>query len=85
MPLNPLENMPTSLTKHSSGADLDNLKKFRMNGQVKDQRAEGFIKFSPCNNLENIDSSCQMSPTSYPMFNLLKPEKVSNSLLCHFF
>ncbi|KAK1351905.1 Always early protein 3 [Heracleum sosnowskyi] len=81
MPLNPLENMPISLTKHSSGADLDNLNKFKMNGQVKDQRAEGLIKFSPCNNLENNDSSCHMSPTSYPMFNLLKPEKMGTAVV----
>lgn len=85
MPLNPLENMPTSLTKHTSVADLNNLNKFRMNGQVKDQRAEEFIKFSPCDNLQNIDSSSLMSPTSYRMFNLSKPEKVSSSLLCYIF
>lgn len=68
-----------------SAADPNNLIKFKMNGQVKDQRVEGFIKFSPCDNLENIDSSSYTSPTSYPLFNLFKPEKVSSSLLCYNF
>lgn len=75
MPLNPLENMPTSMTRHMSVTDVENLNTFRMNGQTKDHRPEGYIKFYPCDNLE--DSGPHTSPVSYPTFNLLKTAKVS--------
>lgn len=76
MPSNPLENMPTSMTRHISARDIENLSNFRMNGQAKDQRPEGYIKFSPSENLENVYSGPHTSAASHPTFNLLDPAKV---------
>ncbi|KAL8121599.1 hypothetical protein AgCh_018366 [Apium graveolens] len=75
MPSNPVDNMPTSMTRNRSVTDVENLNNFKINGQAKDQRPEGYIKFSPSENLGNVNSVPHMSPASYPTFNLLKPSK----------
>lgn len=74
MPLNPLENMPASLARHTIGVDkfLENFNELKANGHTKDQGAEGYIKFSSCENLENI-----VVATDNPACNLLKQAKVS--------
>lgn len=76
MPSNPVENMPTSM-KRTSVTEVENLNIFKINGHAKDQRPEGYIEFSPTDNLENVNSVPHISPASYPTFNLLKPSKVS--------
>lgn len=77
MPSNPLENIPTSMTRHTNATDVENLNNFKLNGQAKDQRPEGYIKYSPYDNLENVNYVLHTSPASYPTHNLLKPAKVS--------
>ncbi|XP_017218646.1 protein ALWAYS EARLY 3 isoform X3 [Daucus carota subsp. sativus] len=81
MPSNPLENMPTSMTRHISARDIENLSNFRMNGQAKDQRPEGYIKFSPSENLENVFSGPHTSAASHPTFNLLDPAKIGSAFV----
>ncbi|KAA8527473.1 hypothetical protein F0562_034812 [Nyssa sinensis] len=77
MPLNPLENMPASLAKHTVAVDklFENFNEFKMNGWAKDPKLEGYMKFSPGENLENVDGPSHLSPSTYPMSNLLKQIK----------
>ena len=81
MPLNPLENMPTSPARHTLAVDefLENFNKLKMNGHTKSQTPERYIKFSPGEILENIDAESLMKLSAYPMHNLLKQEKVCSS------
>ncbi|KAK1390484.1 Always early [Heracleum sosnowskyi] len=81
MPSNPLENIPTSMTRHTNVTDVENLNNFKMNGQAKGQRSEGCIKYSPHDNLENVNSVPQSSPASYPTLNLLKPAKLCSTVV----
>ncbi|KAL8121600.1 protein ALWAYS EARLY 3-like isoform X3 [Apium graveolens] len=81
MPSNPVDNMPTSMTRNRSVTDVENLNNFKINGQAKDQRPEGYIKFSPSENLGNVNSVPHMSPASYPTFNLLKPSKLFSTVV----
>ncbi|XP_059668464.1 protein ALWAYS EARLY 3 isoform X2 [Cornus florida] len=81
MPLNPLENIPASLAKHTTAVDkfLENLNEFKINAQSKDQNLDGFMKFSPGENMENFDGPSQVSPSTYPMSNLLKQGTPTNA------
>lgn len=87
MPLNPLENMATSLARHTIAVDkfLENFNKLKMNGHTKNQRPEGYIKFSPGEILENFDAESLMTLSAYPMHNLLKQEKVRSSFFALLF
>ena len=78
MPSNPLENMPAALAKHTFSADkfFENFIEFKLNGRVKDQKLEGYMKFSPHENLANLDRPSHVSPSTYPISNLLKQVKV---------
>ncbi|XP_063939454.1 protein ALWAYS EARLY 3-like isoform X3 [Daucus carota subsp. sativus] len=53
MPLNPLENMPTSLTIHMSAADPNNLIKFKMNGQMGSVVVDSQAKMGPKDNVSS--------------------------------
>ncbi|PSR92630.1 Protein ALWAYS EARLY like [Actinidia chinensis var. chinensis] len=77
MPLNPLENMPASLARNMVTVDklFENFNELKMNGWAKDQRLDGYIKHSPGENLENVDVSSHVSPSTYPTSNLLKQAK----------
>lgn len=81
MPLNPLENMPTSLSRPTFAFDkfFENFNELKINGQAKDQRLEGYMKLLPGENLEKIDGPSHASPSAYIMCNLLKQAKVSSS------
>lgn len=79
MPLKPLENIPTSLARHKIAVDkfLENFSNLKMIGHTKNQRPEGYPKFSPGENLENIDSNSLTTQSVYPVHhNLSKQEKV---------
>ncbi|KAM7488190.1 hypothetical protein LguiB_025674 [Lonicera macranthoides] len=77
MPLNPLENMPTSLARPTFAVDkfFENFNELKINGQAKDQRLDGYMKLLPGENLEKIDSPSHASPSAYIMCNLLKQAK----------
>ena len=79
MPLNPLENMPASLTKHSVAVNkfFENISELKMNGGLKDRKITEYGKFSSSENAENVNGSSCLSPSPYPINNLLKQTKVS--------
>lgn len=75
MPLNPVENMPASLTRNVSVNKL-----FENFNELK-------IKFSPNENLDNTDGPYN-STSSHQISNLLKQVKVSslwnlNFVICY--
>lgn len=71
MPLNPFENMPASLWRHAVTVDkfFENFNELKMNGQVKE-----FVKFSPGDNLDNVDGLSHSSP-AHSASTLLKQAK----------
>ncbi|KAL9410355.1 hypothetical protein AB3S75_044171 [Citrus x aurantiifolia] len=78
MPLNPLENMPASLTRPNVafGKYMDNFTELQMNGQPRERDIEGYMKFTPCENLETAYAPSHISPsTNYPINNLLQQHK----------
>ncbi|KAH9683364.1 protein ALWAYS EARLY 3 [Citrus sinensis] len=78
MPLNPLENMPASLTRPNVafGKFMDNFNELQMNGQPRERDIEGYMKFTPCENLETVYAPSHISPsTNYPINNLLQQHK----------
>ncbi|XP_024958480.1 protein ALWAYS EARLY 3 isoform X2 [Citrus sinensis] len=78
MPLNPLENMPASLTRPNVafGKFMDNFTELQMNGQPRERDIEGYMKFTPCENLETAYAPSHISPsTNYPINNLLQQHK----------
>lgn len=82
MPLNPLENMPASLTRQNVafGKYIENFTELKMNGRPREKNMEGYMKFSPCENLEKAYAPCHTSPsTNYHVNNLLQQQKVSSS------
>lgn len=84
MPLNPLENMPASLTRPNVafGKFMDNFTELQMNGQPRERDIEGYMKFTPCENLETVYAPSHISPsTNYPINNLLQQHKVMRFLL----
>ncbi|KAJ0035662.1 hypothetical protein Pint_24565 [Pistacia integerrima] len=79
MPLNPFENMPASLTRQNVafGKFIENLNELKMNVQPRERNMEGYMKFAPCENLENTNGPSHMSPsTNYHINNLLQQQKV---------
>ncbi|KAH7573585.1 hypothetical protein JRO89_XS03G0176700 [Xanthoceras sorbifolium] len=78
MPLNPLENLPASLTRQTAafGKFIENFNELKMNGQPR-ERMEEYIKFTHCENLESSHGPSHISPsTNYRMNNLLQQQKV---------
>lgn len=58
-----------------------------MNGGPKDRKITEYGKFSTSENMENVDGPSRLSPSTYPINNLLKQTKVSrfsplNLLVC---
>lgn len=81
MPLNPLENMPVSLTRHNIALNryIENINELKINEQP--------VKFASCENLENTSGLPHTSPSTYHVSNLLQQAKVSsprnlNSIVC---
>ncbi|KAI3522380.1 hypothetical protein L1887_00118 [Cichorium endivia] len=58
MPLNPFENMPASMMR---GKFLESLNEVNMNGLVKDQRLESYLKSTSREHLENTNDASIMS------------------------
>lgn len=81
MPLNPLENMPASLTKHSLAVNkfFENVSELKMNGGPKDRKITEYGKFSTSENMENVDGPSRLSPSTYPINNLLKQTKAGST------
>ncbi|KAL7220650.1 hypothetical protein ACSBR2_013516 [Camellia fascicularis] len=77
MPLKPSENMPTLLERNTVAIDkfFENFSELKMNGQAKDQKPAGNVKFSPGENLEHLDVPSHMSPATYSLSNMLKQAK----------
>ena len=78
MPIKPLDNLPTSLARNEVGIDkfFENLNELKTNGPAKDQKPEEYKKPSHGENLEHLDVPSNVSPSTYPMSNLLKQAKV---------
>ena len=81
--------MPASLTKHSLAVNkfFENVSELKMNGGPKDRKITEYGKFSTSENMENVDGPSRLSPSTYPINNLLKQTKVSrfsplNLLVC---
>ncbi|GAA0140848.1 DNA metabolism protein [Lithospermum erythrorhizon] len=72
MPLNPIENMPASLARHTVVVDkfFENLNELNLNGQVKE-----YIKCPPREALENVNGLSHLSPAAYGM-GVLNQRKV---------
>lgn len=79
MPLNPLENMPTSLASQTISIDkfFESFNELKSNGRAKDQRIEGYPKLTPGENLETADDPSHLSPSTYPLSDLLRQAKVA--------
>ncbi|XP_055813381.1 protein ALWAYS EARLY 3-like isoform X2 [Solanum dulcamara] len=75
MPLNPFENMPTSLKRHADGVDqfFGSFNELKVN-----VRANEFMKF-PVGDMENGDVYSHFSPPSHPISNLLMQTKVASA------
>ena len=68
MPLNPLENIPTLLARHIAvDKFFENFNELRMNEHTK---------VFPGGEMENINGLTHLSPSTYPIANLLKQAKV---------
>lgn len=76
MPLNPFENMPTLLTRRADAVD----KFFESFNELKvNARANEYMKFPACDNMENGNVFSHFSPPSHPISDLLKQTKVSGA------
>ncbi|KAI8012289.1 Protein ALWAYS EARLY 3 [Camellia lanceoleosa] len=77
MPLKLSDNMPTLLERNTVAIDkfFENFSELKMNGQAKDQKPAGNVKFSPGENLEHLDVPSHMSPATYSLSNMLKQAK----------
>ncbi|WCJ23526.1 DIRP Myb-like DNA-binding domain [Euphorbia peplus] len=77
MPMNPLENMPTSLTRHNIAFNklIENLNELKMNGQSMESKMEGYIKFSSCENMENTAGLLHTFPSTNQINNILQHAK----------
>ncbi|KAI3469413.1 hypothetical protein Pfo_026076 [Paulownia fortunei] len=75
MPLNPFENMPALLGRHTVAVDkfFENVNELKINGRAKE-----YIKLSPGDNLDNIDGISQLSSLANPA-SLLKQTKVASA------
>lgn len=76
MPLNPIENMPTSLKRHNItvGKFYESLKQFKVSERPEERTKEEFIKFTPRQKMENADGPTDVAP-AYLMNSLPKPAK----------
>ncbi|XP_010667784.2 protein ALWAYS EARLY 3 isoform X2 [Beta vulgaris subsp. vulgaris] len=76
MPLNPSENMPTSLTRHNIAVDKfhEALKQFKASERSDDRVKEEIIKFTPSQKVENADGPSNVAPV-FIMSNLSKQTK----------
>lgn len=85
MPLNPLENMPASLTRHNIFFNkfIENLNDIKMNGQPMERKVEGYIKLAPCENLENGTGFPHTSPSTHLISNLFQHAKVRSPWNVH--
>ncbi|OIS96765.1 PREDICTED: protein ALWAYS EARLY 3 [Nicotiana attenuata] len=76
MPLNPFENMPTLLTRRADAVD----KFFESFNELKvNARANEYMKFPACDNMENGNVFSHFSPPSHPISDLLKQTKVASA------
>ncbi|KAL6517142.1 hypothetical protein OROHE_017848 [Orobanche hederae] len=71
MPLNPLENIPALLGRHT--VPTENINELKLNGHAKD-----YVKLSPGDNLDNNDGIPQLSSLANPG-SLLKQTKVASA------
>lgn len=72
MPVNPFENMPAMLGRHTISAEMF----FESFNQLKENgRAKEYIKLSPSDNLDNMDDISALSLFANPA-SLLKQSKV---------
>ncbi|XP_074292282.1 protein ALWAYS EARLY 3 isoform X2 [Silene latifolia] len=64
MPLNPLENMPTSLKRHNIVVDklYEALKQFNVAERSDDRMKEDFSKITPSHKVEIVDGASDVSP-----------------------
>ncbi|KAK2646186.1 hypothetical protein Ddye_021381 [Dipteronia dyeriana] len=78
MPLNPVENLPTSLARQTTalGKFIENINDLRMSAQPRERNMEEYIKFVQCENLESTHGPSHISPTNYHINNLLQQQKV---------
>ncbi|KAK3189776.1 hypothetical protein Dsin_029337 [Dipteronia sinensis] len=79
MPLNPLENLPTSLARQTTalGKFIENINDLKMSAQPRERNLEEYIKFAQCENLESTHGPSHISPsTNYHINNLLQQQKV---------
>lgn len=76
MPLNPVENMPTSLKRHDITVDkfYEALKQFKVSETPEERAKEEFIKFTTSEKMENADGPTDVAP-AYLMNSLPKPVK----------
>ncbi|KAL8100354.1 protein ALWAYS EARLY 3-like [Apium graveolens] len=83
MPANPKESMPTSLSSHVVAVDNYHkiFNELNLNGHRKDQRAQGYTKFSIGEYLANCNGDPNMLPSTYPLCNLFKQPKVASSIV----
>ncbi|XP_020552958.1 protein ALWAYS EARLY 3-like [Sesamum indicum] len=75
MPLNPLENMPALLGRHTVAVDksFENFNELQIHGRAKEH-----IKLSPGDNLDSIDGISQLPPLANPAI-LLDQTKVASA------
>lgn len=81
MPLNPLENLPASLTRQMTafGKFIENLNELKMNGQTRERNMEEYIKFAQCENLDSAHGHPHISPSPSCQINdLSQQQKVSD-------
>ncbi|KAL6532247.1 hypothetical protein OROGR_014217 [Orobanche gracilis] len=71
MPLNPLENIPTLLGRHT--VPIENINELKLDGHAKD-----YVKLSPGDNLDNNDGIPQLYSLANPA-SLLKQTKVASA------
>ncbi|XP_021727746.1 protein ALWAYS EARLY 3-like isoform X3 [Chenopodium quinoa] len=64
MPLNPVENMPSSLKRHDGAIDkfYEALKQFKANERSEDRMKEEIIKLTPSQKMENADGTSNIAP-----------------------
>ncbi|XP_042037085.1 protein ALWAYS EARLY 3-like isoform X2 [Salvia splendens] len=75
MPVNPFENMPAMLGRHTITAEM-----FESFNQLKENgRAKEYIKLSPSDNLDNMDDISALSLLANPG-SLLKQSKVASDV-----
>ncbi|PIN18023.1 Retinoblastoma pathway protein LIN-9/chromatin-associated protein Aly [Handroanthus impetiginosus] len=74
MPLNPFDNMPALLGRHTVSVDkfFENFNELKINGQAKE-----YSMHAPGDNLDNIDGIPQLSLSANPASSLKQPKVTS--------